>query len=263
MADYLIWLIFVAFIVMAFTIVQLKESRYQRLMKDYQMLAAAHSSTQEECKRSEFDRLQLERSLVGSKRWKDQLLEMRGDLRTAKMSRDYLSAKRLEHLEEYIGVSIQAGQSDFAFLGTFKPMEVYTLKEHLIRMFDKAEFEIEIISPWIKRQTWEGIKVSIARFIGKGGSLRVFIRDEGPDFSSRLGDDIRQEVEVMGGEIILVKQLHAKLYLVDRKEAIVTSANLTRGGFEGNIEAGIWSNNPCLLREICSFVDNLYMKSRN
>ncbi len=52
-------------------------------------------------------------------------------------------------------------------------------------------------------------------------------------------------------------------YLVDLKEAIATSANLTRGGFEGNIEAGIWSNNPCLLREICKFVDNLYLKTKS
>jgi hypothetical protein len=213
---------------------------------------------QVECKRSEFNRLQLERSLVGSKRWKDQLQEIRGDLRSAKMASNYLSAKRLEHLEAYIAASIRADDPDLVFLGTFKPMEVYTLKERLIRMIDLAEFEIEIISPWIKRQTWESIKVSIARFIGKGGSLKVFIRDEESDFSNRLGDDIREEVEVMGGEIILIKQLHAKLYLVDRREAIVTSANLTRGGFESNIEAGIWSNNPCLLREICKFVDNLY-----
>jgi len=258
MADYLIWLIFIAFVVIAFTIVQLKESRYRRLKKDYQLLEAAHSTMQVECKRREFDRLQMERSLVGSKRWKDQLQEMRGDLKSAKMTSNYLSAKRQEHLEAYIAASIQAGDPDLVFLGTFKPMEVYTLKERLIRMIDLAEFEIEIISPWIKRQTWESIKVSIARFIGKGGSLKVFIRDEESDFSNRLGDDIREEVEVMGGEIILIKQLHAKLYLVDRREAIVTSANLTRGGFESNIEAGIWSNNPCLLREICKFVDNLY-----
>ncbi len=262
MADYLIWLIFIAFVVMAFTILQLKESRYRMLKKDYQMLEAAHSAMREECERSEFNRLQLERRLVGSKRWKDQLQVIRSDLRSAKMDSHYLSAKRLEHLEEYVAACIQAGDPDLVFLGTFKPMEIYTLKEHLIRMLDEAEFEIEIISPWIKRQTWESIKVSIARFIGKGGSLRVFIRDEESDFSSRLGDDIREEVEAMGGEIILIKQLHAKLYLVDRKEAILTSANLTRGGFEGNIEAGIWSNNPCLLREICKFVDNLYMKAK-
>ena len=262
MAEYLIWLIFIAFVVIAFTVVQLKESRYRRLKKDYQLLEAAHSTMQVECKRSEFNRLQLERSLIGSKRRKDQLQEIRGDLRSAKMAPHYLSAKRLEHLEEYVAACIRSGDSDLVFLETFRPMGVYTLKEHLIRMFDKAEFEIEIISPWIKRQTWDGIKVSIARLIGKGGSLRVFIRDEESDLSSRLGDDIREEVEVMGGEIILIKQLHAKLYLVDRKEVIVTSANLTRGGFEGNIEAGIWSNNPCLLSEICKFVDNLYLKAK-
>ena len=52
----------------------------------------------------------------------------------------------------------------------------------------------------------------------KGGSLRVFIRGEESDSSGRLGDDIREEVEVMGSEIILIKQLHAKLYLVDGKK---------------------------------------------
>lgn len=262
MADYLIWLIFIAFVVMAFTIIQLKESRYRRLKKDYQTLEAAHSAMQDECKRSELTRLQLERRLVGSKRWKDQLEELRRDLKSAKMDSHYLSAKRLEHLEEYLADCIQAGDTDLVFLVTFKSTEIYTLKEHLIRMFDEAEFEIEIISPWIKRQTWENIKVSLARFIGKGGSLRVFIRDEESDFSSRLGDDIREEVEAMGGEIILIKDLHAKLYLVDRKEAILTSANLTRGGFEGNIEAGIWSNNPRLLSEICKFVDDLCLKAK-
>jgi predicted Holliday junction resolvase-like endonuclease len=199
MADYLIWLIFIVFVVLAFTILQLKESRYRRLKKDYQMLEAEHSAMQEEWKRNEFKRLQLERSLVGSKRWKDQLKEIRGDLRSAKMAPDYLSAKRLEHLEEYVAGCILAGDPDLVFLGTFKPMVVYTLKERLIRMIDLAEFEIEIISPWIKRQTWECIKVSVARFIKKGGSLRVFIRDEESDFSRRMGDDIREEVEAMGG----------------------------------------------------------------
>jgi hypothetical protein len=83
------------------------------------------------------------------------------------MATNYLPAKRLEHLEEYVSASIKAGDSDFVFLGTFKPLRVYTFKEHLIRMLDKAEFEIEIVSPWIKRQTLESIKVSIARFIGR------------------------------------------------------------------------------------------------
>ena len=50
MAGYLVWLLFIAFGVLAFTIVQLKESRYRRLKQDYQMLEAAHSAMQDECK---------------------------------------------------------------------------------------------------------------------------------------------------------------------------------------------------------------------
>ena len=62
----------------------------------------------------------------------------------------------------------------------------------------------------------------------------------------------------MGGEVVLVSQLHAKIYVVDRKEAIVTSANLTKGGIDDNYEAGIWLNDPAVLKEICAFIDDLY-----
>ena len=57
---------------------------------------------------------------------------------------------------------------------------------------------------------------------------------------------------------MLVRQLHAKIYLVDRKEAIIASANLTKSGMEGNYEAGIWLNDPTALKEICAYIDDLY-----
>ena len=82
------------------------------------------------------------------------------------------------------------------------------------------------------------------------------------DFSKAFGDDIRIELKEMGGETILIRQLHAKLYLVDRKEAIITSANLTAGGVEANLETGIWSNDPTLISDICKFVDALYQESK-
>lgn len=157
---------------------------------------------------------------------------------------------------------MKAGCPDFIFLGTFRPLAVYTFKERLDRMLEGAQFEIQIISPWIKRETWESIVVSLMKFVQKGGLLRIYMRYEESGFSSRLGNDIRNEVVAIGGEVILIKQLHAKIYLVERREATVTSANLTRGGIEGNIEAGIWSNNPVLLREIINFADTPYMAAK-
>ncbi len=46
--------------------------------------------------------------------------------------------------------------------------------------------------------------------------------------------------------------------MIDRRQAIVTSANLSQGGIDENYEAGVWLNDPRVLSDICSFVDGLY-----
>ena len=78
------------------------------------------------------------------------------------------------------------------------------------------------------------------------------------DYALGLSDDIQEEVRRLGGEVVLIKELHAKIYITDRKEAIITSANLTKSGIMGNYEAGIWLNDPLALSEICIYVDDLY-----
>ncbi len=40
--------------------------------------------------------------------------------------------------------------------------------------------------------------------------------------------------------------------MIDRKEAIVTSANLSQGGIDDNYEAGVWLNDPQVIHDICS-----------
>ncbi|MDD1710563.1 MAG: phospholipase D family protein [Methanoregulaceae archaeon] len=45
--------------------------------------------------------------------------------------------------------------------------------------------------------------------------------------------------------------------MVDRKEAIITSANLTKGGTQSNYESGVWVNDPAVLKEICEFVGQI------
>lgn len=57
-------------------------------------------------------------------------------------------------------------------------------------------------------------------------------------------------MEDTGGEAISIKQLHAKLFLVDRSEAIIGSAELTGSGVEGKLETRVWSNNPALISDI-------------
>jgi hypothetical protein len=262
MDDYLTGLIFISFAVTAFTFFQLKDGKYQRLKKDLNRLEAMCSSLQEERRKAEIIKENLEKGIADSMKSKEQLRKTKIELREAKMSSDYLSAKKLEHMEKYIAACIQSDSPDLIFLETFQPLAMYTFRERLNSMLEDAEFEINIISPWIKRSAWEGIRIPIIKFAKNGGALKVFLKGDECDFSNGLCDDIRKDVEDMGGEVILIKQLHAKIYIMDKKEAILASANLTRGGVESNLEAGIWSNNPPLIREICKFVDNLYLEGK-
>jgi hypothetical protein len=229
MDDYLTGLIFIAFAVTAFTFFQLKDRKYQRLKKDYNKLEAMCRSMHEECRKAEIVKENLEKGITESMKSQEQLRKTKIELREAKMASDYLCAKRLENMEKYIAACIQSDYPDLIFLETFQPLATYTLRQRLNSMLEDAEFEIDIISPWIKRSAWESIKIPIIKFAKKGGALKVFFKGDECDFSSGLCDDIRKDVDDMGGEIILIKQLHAKLHIIDRKEAILASANLTRG----------------------------------
>jgi phosphatidylserine/phosphatidylglycerophosphate/cardiolipin synthase-like enzyme len=261
MDDYLAGLIFIAVVVIVFAFFQHKNSMHQQLLKNYNKLETKCSSMLEERRRAEFTVHELEKEIANSMKCKKQLRKTMTELRKTKISKEYLSAMRLENAEKYIATCIQSDNPSLIFLETFPPMRRYTLRDRLTSMLDNAKFEIDIVSPWIKRSAWENIKIPLIRFIRKGGVLKVFLKNE-QDFSRGLGDDIRMEVEEMGGETIPIKHLHAKLYLVDRKEAIIGSANLTGGGVEGNLEAGMWSNNPALISEICKFIDKLYQEYR-
>jgi phosphatidylserine/phosphatidylglycerophosphate/cardiolipin synthase-like enzyme len=61
----------------------------------------------------------------------------------------------------------------------------------------------------------------------------------------------------LGGAVKFMPKLHAKIILVDKREAVVTSANFTTGGLDLNYEGGIWTCNPIVINEVCSFIDKL------
>lgn len=136
-----------------------------------------------------------------------------------------------------------------------------SLEQHLQVMMEQADFELVIVSPWIKRQTWNKMAGRLKRFTAKGGRLKVFTRGTSSDYSLGLADDLYEEISSLGGSVILVPRLHAKIYMADRRQAIITSANLTRGGTEGNFESGLLVSDPLVLKEICDFLDDMAAQS--
>jgi hypothetical protein len=60
-----------------------------------------------------------------------------------------------------------------------------------------------------------------------------------------------------GGEVYNCSNLHAKIYIFDDSECVITSANITTSGFKRNIECGIWSNDSAIVANTISFYETI------
>lgn len=254
MEPYLIWLIFLALAIFSVSIIQLQESRSQKLQEDCRQLQKNHLLWQDRLRIKEGNIDQLQRSIARLLKWKERARELEEELKRVKHTQEYASAQRLQLLEDFI--TRPQKDSDIIFLDT-TPQGRHTFEDSLCCMLEDAKFEIVIVSPWIKRQTWNRVKGPLRKFSRRGGKLNVFMRGSESDYSLVRSDNLQEEISDLGGETILVDLLHAKIYMADQKEAIITSANLTKGGTESNYEGGIWVNDPIVLRDICKFIDDI------
>lgn len=251
----MIWLIFLALAIFSVSIIQLQEGRSKRLHEDCRQLQKNLQIWQYKLRRKENCIDQLQHDFAQLLKWKERAFELEEELKRVKQTEDYASAQRLHFLEDYIQKS--ENNSNFLFLDTFPCRGGKTFEDKLRHMLEDAGFEIVIVSPWIKRQTWNRINGPLRKFSRRGGKLMVFMRGSESDYSLGLSDNLQEEISDLGGETILVARLHAKIYMVDRKEAIITSANLTKGGTEDNYECGIWVNDPVVLKQICEFIGGI------
>lgn len=71
-------------------------------------------------------------------------------------------------------------------------------------------------------------------------------------------EGLRQWVETGARLRVADRSLHAKICLFDDAAALVTSANLTDGGWDRNREVGIFSTDPGMVRELVGFFDTLW-----
>lgn len=257
MESYLIWLIFLALAIFSVSIIQLQEGRSRKLQEDCRQLQKNLLLWQDKLRKKESCIDQLQRSFAQLLKWKERALELEEELRRVKHTQDYACAERLQYLEDSIEKSKSNRNLEILFLGTSPSQGRHTFEDRLCRILEDAKFEIVIVSPWIKRQTWNRMKGPLRKFSRRGGKLSVFMRGSESDYSLGLSDNLQEEISDLGGETILVALLHAKIYMADRREAIITSANLTKGGTESNYEGGIWVNDPIVLRDICEFIDNI------
>jgi hypothetical protein len=255
MEGYLIWLVFLALAVLSVSIIHLQAGRNNGLQRNCRQMQMDMHRLQDQLREREANLDRLQHGYSRLLKLKTRAIDLEDELKRTKHTARYESAERLRYLEEYIAT--QRENPQVLFLGTFPPRGLHSIESHLARMLETARFEVVVVSPWIKRQMWDRIATPLHKFSRQGGRLVVFMRGCESDYSSGLSDDIQNAVKSLGGEILFVHSLHAKIYMIDRREAIVTSANLSKGGIDDNYEAGIWLNDPNVLKDICTYIEDL------
>lgn len=254
MEGYLIWLVFLALAVLSVSIIHLQAGRNNRLQRDCRQIQMDVHRLQDQLRERETRLDQLQHGYSQLLKLKTRASDLEDELKRTKHTAKYESAERLRYLEDYIA---QRPNHAALFLGTFPPRGLHSIESHLARMLETARFEVVVVSPWIKKQMWDRIAAPLHRFSRQGGRIVVFMRGCESDYSTGLSDNIQNAVKNLGGEVLFVNSLHAKIYMIDRSEAIVTSANLSKGGIDDNYEAGVWLNDPNVLKDICAYIDDL------
>ena len=111
--------------------------------------------------------------------------------------------------------------------------------------------KLKIISPFVTEKVLRKIQ---SRFDFRNFELitRYKLEDFAVGVSSLSG--LKFSVE-NGANIYGIENLHSKIYLFDKRAAIVTSANLTNGGLVNNYECGIYTEDKALIQDLHNYFE--------
>lgn len=130
-------------------------------------------------------------------------------------------------------------------------MEVLRGEEILDRlgvMFSGAERSIRVSSAWVKGEVLRDLLGAVK----EGVELELMLRASSLE-DMRITDPlVFRAVRERGGRVFLNPRLHAKFVVVDSREALVSSANITHSGLlpEGNLETAVYLKEVRKVREL-------------
>lgn len=108
----------------------------------------------------------------------------------------------------------------------------------------------------------------LANLVSDGIEVRlIHAKEPGPRFRKDF-DRFPELIHSDLFERVLCPRMHAKLIILDGKQAYIGSANLTGAGIGSkspnrrNFEAGVFTNESNLINELCEFYDQFWIGER-
>lgn len=123
-----------------------------------------------------------------------------------------------------------------------------SIHNEFLNLVGSAKSNIKLCSPFIKNdmvnRIYENINTGCNISLITNVNLMSFCK-KSSDINA-LGNILQN-----GGTVYNYQRLHAKIYIFDNKQAIITSANLTHSGFKRNFEYGVFLDELPLVKIIC------------
>ena len=121
----------------------------------------------------------------------------------------------------------------------------------------RAEKEVLVCSPWIT------YLVDEFKGFPKGVRLKIITNFRKEDVKHGITDvDKLQTLQDLGAKNRYNNNLHAKMVFIDKKTAIISSANLTKRGLSVNFEAGAVIKDSEKVQEAVKFFEDVWGESR-
>ncbi len=143
-------------------------------------------------------------------------------------------------------------------------MDVLTgedIERRLRDLFRKAERYVKIASPWVKGEVLRDL-LSEA---GDGVRVEVILRASSEEDLSITDPGTFLYLKERKGEVFLNPRIHAKVFIVDGREAVVGSANLTPSGVRGqeNLEVALHLKGRSQVKDLEEFFERAKAESYN
>jgi len=129
----------------------------------------------------------------------------------------------------------------------------------LEKLLSLPDEQLTIACPFVKRFATERILAQIERRQVRQSVRLLLVTDLRPESALGGSMDLSAISElgrrVPGLELTHLPSIHAKVYVADRKMAIITSGNLTEPGLSGNVEYGVTLVEEAMVSEVRSDIE--------
>lgn len=122
-------------------------------------------------------------------------------------------------------------------------MEIAT---RIMTLIDNAKTNLVLVSPYISIDKWDKFKKCLQRAVDRGVAITIYAREN--------ADQNLDCIKTFQVNLILVKDLHAKIYLND-SYAIASSQNLIQYSDSNSIDFGYFTETEEELNQLLNFID--------